>query len=223
MKKIHPTAHWEPAKGTSLQASDYCKKEDADPYEKGTPPSPGKRNDLLEIANAVKQGMDLSSAAEICPATYIRNYRGIAQYRSLQCKPYEHDKVRGIWLHGPSGTGKSHHARLFADNFKGMYSKPQSKWFDGYAQEEVILLDDMDSDVLAHYLKIWTDKYACTGEVKGGTVNLSHKWFIITSNESIEELFKDKPRVMVEAIDRRFVEIEVYRQTESIDKLTELV
>jgi len=49
----------------------------------------------------------------------------------------------------------------------------------------------MDSICLGHYLKIWGDHYACTGEVKGGTVPLVHKRLIITSNYSIAELFKE--------------------------------
>jgi hypothetical protein len=46
------------------------------------------------------------------------------------------------------------------------------------------------------------DHYSCTGEVKGGTLPLQHERFIVTSNFSIEELFKDKPE-MIEPIRRR--------------------
>lgn len=60
----------------------------------------------------------------------------------------------------------------------------------------------MDSDCLAHHLKIWTDRYTCDGEVKGGTIPLLHTKFIVTSNYSIEELIKDP--VMAAAIRRRF-------------------
>jgi len=60
----------------------------------------------------------------------------------------------------------------------------------------------LDSDCLAHYLKIWADKWPCTGEVKGGTVSLMHERFVVTSNFRIEELFqKDQIR---EAVLRRF-------------------
>lgn len=43
--------------------------------------------------------------------------------------------------------------------------------------------------MLGHYLKIWADKWACTGEVKGGTVPLCHHRFVVTSNYTIAELF----------------------------------
>lgn len=45
-------------------------------------------------------------------------------------------------------------------------------------------MDDLDfegGDKLGHYLKIWADKWACTGETKGGTIPLNHHRFIVTS------------------------------------------
>lgn len=56
-------------------------------------------------------------------------------------------------------------------------------------------------------MKIWADKYPCTGETKGGHVNLNHRVLIVTSNYSIEHLFKED-RAMCEAIKTRFVEKE---------------
>lgn len=50
----------------------------------------------------------------------------------------------------------------------------------------------MDFDggqALGHYLKIWADRYACTGETKGGTIPLNHDKFIVTSNYSIADIF----------------------------------
>lgn len=74
-------------------------------------------------------------------------------------------------------------------------------------------MDDLDSDCLAHYIKIWTDKWACTGEYKGGTVALTYKHFVVTSNYSIEELFEKKGAIFIEAIRRRF---DVHHFNESI-------
>ena len=84
-----------------------------------------------------------------------------------------------------------------------MYIKAQNKWFDGYAGERVILLDDLDTNILGHYLKIWSDKYSCHGEIKGGTVKLRHHIFVVTSNYDIKTLFKDDD-AMCKAIQRRF-------------------
>jgi len=221
LKKVHATAHWEAAKGNSLQASDYCKKEDSDFYERGDPPTPGKRTDLKAVCDMVKTGTSLQEIASEHPDTWVKFGRGITSLKLILEKPYEHSDVRGIWIHGPPKTGKSHHARLFADAQGGYYNKAQNKWWDGYNGEPCVILDDMDNDALHHYIKIWGDKWACTGETKGGTINIKHKWFIITSNESIEELFALKPVVMRDAIRRRFREIELVKQTDSVPELSE--
>lgn len=97
--------------------------------------------------------------------------------------------------------GKSHHARVLAG--KSVYLKPQSKWWDGYEGQETVILDDLDFGGLCHYLKIWSDKWACPGEVKGGTVPLLYKKFIVTSNYTPEQLFTEKEED-APAVRRRF-------------------
>ena len=110
----------------------------------------------------------------------------------------DHTDVKGTWIYGPPGTGKSHKARA---DYPDAYLKAQNKWWDGYTGQSAVILDDLDHDALGHHLKIWLDKYACTGEIKGSTVPLQHTAMIITSNYSIEDLFKDP--VMAAAIRRR--------------------
>ena len=108
-------------------------------------------------------------------------------YRLL--KPIENcESTRGIWLHGKSGTGKSTWARAFGIDHGGFFLKQQNKWWDGYKGEKVVIIDDLDTGTLNHYLKIWGDKWATTGEVKGATINLSYEHLIITSNYSIEQI-----------------------------------
>lgn len=70
-----------------------------------------------------------------------------------------------------------------------------------------MVLDDLDEDYLSHYLKIWADKWGCTGEYKGGTLALTYTHFIVTSNYSIEELFAKKGDVLIAALKRRFKEV----------------
>lgn len=219
LKKVHTTAHWEAAQGNSQQSSDYCKK-DGDYFEKGDTPTQGKRTDLEAVCEMIKTGSSLQEIAEEHSSTYVKFGRGLRDLKLVLEKPYTHHDVRGIWIHGPPGTGKSHHARLFAEAYGGIYNKAQNKWWDGYNGESVVVLDDMDNDALAHYLKIWSDKYACTGETKGGTIHLGHKWFVVTSNYDIDNLFVDKGGVMCAAIKRRFTEIELREKKDEIEELT---
>jgi len=57
---------------------------------------------------------------------------------------------------------------------------------------------------LGHYLKLWADKYATTGEIKGGMVPLMHRSIVVTSNYAIRDLYKDSGEEMIAALERRF-------------------
>lgn len=196
---IGGTGHLEKKRGSAVQASDYCKK-DGDFEEYGVLQDQGKRTDLEKVVAMVKEGKPIADIAEECPEQYIKYGRGIRDLKLQLESPYTHHECRGVWIYGPPGTGKSHAAREYDE---GAYIKAQNKWWDGYQGEKTVILDDLDTSTLGHYLKIWADKYSCTGETKGGTIQLRFTKFIVTSNYSPEELWPDDA-VMAAAIRRRF-------------------
>lgn len=206
VKKLLGTRyHIEKQMGTNQQAIDYCKKEGI--YrEIGSPPigQVGKKCTVEERAAKNKRLRDTSLNELVDKGEIsIKEVRALKNARmdlAQENKEYTHEGVRGEWYVGPPGTGKSHKAR--SEN-PGAYIKAQNKWFDGYQGEKVIILDDYDTPTLGHYLKIWTDKWSCSGEIKGGTVNLQHEKFIITSNYRIEEIW-ETDITLQEAIKRRF-------------------
>lgn len=190
---------------TTKEAIEYCKK-DGKFREKGVAPigAVGKKCTMEERAAKNKRLRDtpLNELVEngeihISEVRKLKNARlDLAQEKNH----YDHDDVRGEWYWGEPGTGKSRKAR---EENPGAYLKQQNKWWDGYQGEEVVILDDYDTDTLGHHLKIWGDRYACSGEVKGGVVNLVHKKFIITSNYPPEH-FWPQDEQLVKAIRRRF-------------------
>lgn len=125
----------------------------------------------------------------------------------------ETEDVRGIWIVGRTGVGKSHFVRTKYSP-SDLYLKSQNKWWDGYCAQPYVLLDDFDhsGQFLGHYLKIWADSWRGTGEIKGGHVNLHHELIYVTSQYEIEDIWPGEDKQNSElraAISRRFRRISI--------------
>jgi len=200
LRTLFPGCHLEKAKGSEQQNFDYCSK-DGDYVEYGERKEQGKRTDLETAIDSLKEG-GIKKVVEDHPSEYVKFGNGLHRLLlQLNATPYTHSDVRGVWIYGEPGTGKSHAARAFDPQ---LFSKQQNKWWDGYNGEHTVLIDDFDTHgvCLGHYLKIWSDKYAATGEFKGGTCHLHHRTLIITSNYHPNQLFEDP--ILCAAIVRRF-------------------
>ncbi len=99
-------------------------------------------------------------------------------------------EVKGVWIWGESGFGKTHFALR---EYPGAFQKAANKWWDGYAGEQYVILDDLNKrtgEMIAYYLKKWMDRFAPPrGEIKGSTIQLRHIKFVVTSQWSIESMF----------------------------------
>jgi len=201
--------HLEPMRGTALQASDYCKKE-GDVTEYGTIMSQGKRTDLHDVCADIQSGKRLKQIAADHPCAFIKFNRGIAALIAVTQQATTAENVRGIWVYGEPGTGKSHWVRSLYPE-EDIYHKSQNKWWDSYQGEENVLLDDLDHGArgLGHHFKLWADKWPVTGEIKGATVSLCYSHFYVTSNYHPCQIWNPKEDpAMYAAIRRRFEVLE---------------
>lgn len=146
-----------------------------------------------------------------------------------------------IFMHGPTGTGKSFRIddiiytlqswwKDYCNDNKMNYhplrtfKKNLSKWWDGYLGEEIVIIEELQPNwcsISGGKLKVWLDQYVFSGEVKGGTIEkMRPKWFIMTSNYTLEQLFTDQEgKVITEdlhPIQRRVYSITVNNKNDNI-------
>jgi hypothetical protein len=171
----------------------YCMKEEtrvAGPWEFGKIPL--LRNSKTDWA-LVKQAAKSGEFDKVPDSVYVRHYSTLQRIYKDNCRVTPSSSLRGIYIYGKSEVGKSTLAR---DLFPGelVYNKLHNKWFDGYQNESVIIWDDLGLThplYFSDYFKVWTDRHGVRGETKGGVIPLNHKYFIFTSQYSLEEMFTD--------------------------------
>lgn len=213
VRRLIPGAHIEKAL-TITAAIQYCQK-DGDFVEFGTKPLDDAARGELELERW-KCTWELAKTGcieEIPFDIRIRYYNAIRRIeKDFMVKPRDLPAVCGTWVHGSSGVGKSHSVRsLFPD----LYSKNASKWWDGYQAEDTVLFDDLgttEAGWVSRFVKIWADRYPFIADVKGGSICIRPRRFIVTSQFTIRQLFSEQ--TTVDALERRFTVIERFSQEE---------
>lgn len=203
-KKIHKTAHFEPANGTPLQASTYCKKDGRFEERGKLPQIQGKRTDLDNIKNVV---LETGKMREV--VLYATSYQSIKMAEQI-LKYHENKRTwKPIvkWYWGPTGTGKS---KTAYEEMPDCYTTLSTgKWWDGYDAHEDILIDDMRKDFMKfHELLRLLDRYSFQVETKGGTRQILARRIIITSCFPPDEMFDT--REDIKQLIRRIDEIKKF-------------
>lgn len=175
-------------KGTHLQAADYCKKLETKVsscptgYEEfGDCPRQGARTDFASALAEIKNGTPVEEVVDNQPQL-LPMIRSLETYKNKLLKPLQRP-VNVIVLWGDSGTGKS---RWAYDNHPDLYSKPPTKWWDGYSGQKTILLDDFYGYIPHSELLNVLDRYPFHAEVKCSYVWAQWDTVIITSNKAPE-------------------------------------
>lgn len=189
-------------------ADDYCMKEEtriAGPWEFGVKPfRANKKTDWDQVWAKASEG----KLDEIPASVRVIHYSKLKAIAKDHMKFADKDHLRGIWIYGEAGAGKSRWVREHCPADE-LYPKLCNKWWDGYTGQRYVVMDDFGPQhaVLTQQLKIWADRYGCILETKGGAVADNYEWFIITSQYQPDEIFKD-PKDL-EAINRRFTLIDI--------------
>ena len=99
----------------------------------------------------------------------IKHLGNLERIHRQNLKFIDQTDVRGVWIWGAPGVGKSHFARQVL-GAEGYYPKLNNKWWDGYQSQKVVIMEDVDKETvkfLHHHLKIWADRWGSLARPRG--------------------------------------------------------
>jgi len=229
-----PTAHLEKRAGTQEQAIAYCKKDetrapgnDTGPFTYGELAANGKKKYLADAVQVLKQS-GVSRVAEEHPETFVKHSRGLMalgqELTRKQWKNVERDLVVYVF-YGATGTGKTRNAiNQCVALGKSYYILDPQKigqlWFDGYQQEEVLIIDEFDGTwiALTTFLRI-LDRYQMSLPVKGSSTQAAWTTVFLTSNIPWTSWYSNSTNYSKEALARRIHHsYEFFKPTSSIPR-----
>ncbi len=166
----------------------------------------GQRSDLAAAIRFIENGGTMREIDQRFGTVGVRNGNGLMAYK-FRKEAAENKRERlgkFVVLHGPAGTGKSWRVRhqyaqelgfteedVYSVNFEGKV------WFDGYAGEKILLIDDYEPNAIDRsFLLRMVDIYPFMGEVKNSHTIAQWDYVFMTTNHDYNDLFKRQIEVL---------------------------
>lgn len=191
LARLWPGCHVEIQRGSDEQAEQYVRKEEtrvAGPWSVGDRASVGQgaRTDWKAFCEKAFILPRDQLSVEF-PGHAIRYGRGVD--REITARMKDRTEAPFVRLYfGPAGCGKTYAAVKWAkDHKKEFFILSVGRWFDGYAQQPVVILDELDKEFekfgYGQLLRI-LDRYPYRVDVKGTTmVPFNSPFVFITASE----------------------------------------
>ena len=195
--------HIEQRQRTREKARNYCQKEDSRIgtkfYEWGDFGNQGKRTDIHDIIDCVKDGWTDAQIMETYPIAYFHHHKKIDHIREITRYGLFSEIERFItvnYITGETGVGKT---RFITEKhgYKNVhiidnYKNP----FDRYKGQDVIVFEEFHGqNILVTELLRWLDIYPVGLPCRYMDKQACYSTVYITSNESLDKLY---PNVKVE-------------------------
>jgi len=215
LKDIHQGIHWEIRRGSQAQAIAYATKCDTridGPWEYGEKfvGFPGRRTDLVAVADRIRDGSTIETISDEFPAESIQYRRGILDsiraVRRSQHKRVIRSGLEVFVYWGDSGAGKTRSV-YETEGIENVYTLTEchngTVWFDDYDYEPVLLIDDFRGWIKFTMLLKILDIYPLRIPIKGSFENAAWKKVYITSNHPIEDWYRSESGHCLSALRRR--------------------
>ena len=148
-RKFLAPRHIECMRG-SLDANEaYCSKDGDIAFELGTKPSQGERTDLRQVADDIKAGKRVRDILTENPVLYHKYGRTMERLEDAELsRIHRTTMTEGLWLHGPTGTGKSHEAlKDYDPDTHYIHPVRDNGWWDGYRQQPTVVINDFRGEI----------------------------------------------------------------------------
>lgn len=158
-------------------------------------------------------------------AISVRNFSGLRQsVNVLKGRPGLIER-QTFCLWGPTGVGKTSYAvnhwgleNIFFKDFSGGQA-----WFDGYEDEEVIVVDEFYGEATMAFVMRMTDRYPIQAPIKGGFVWLRHSTVVFTSNRDPRDWWPNAHPDVLAAFFRRMPPENITHVTEQMPHVASLL
>jgi len=207
-RKISPRLHYEKyMAGTAQENHNYCaglvpkKGNKLNPTfeETGELPQQGERTDWKRAVQQIREHLPVVDVIADQPHL-TPNIRALERLATLTHQPPKNRDVRVLYITGASGCGKT---RAIHQAYPDAYWKPEGQWWDGYDNQEVVVLDDYYSDIPYAQLLRVLDRYTLRLPVKGGFVPAAYTTVLITSNADLNDQYPNITGAKRHAMNRR--------------------
>lgn len=217
VKKLFSKCHVEKCRDINASIM-YCKKEGK--YTEIDNREQGLRTDLKLVAKTINE-QGLNKALIAFPDMYIKYHNGMEKLNKKLHTKKRNFKPLVIWIHGPTGCGKSHLVHSLENDL--WVSMESLQWWEDYQQQRATLFDDFRiEDCKFNNLLKLLDRYPYKVPIKGTSTELSSWFMYITTPLSPEKMYKDEKEDVKQLTRRITFEIEFLNCNRGSEQLVQL-